>query len=665
MKRNSAPARVAELEREIRRHQDLYYNGQPEISDAEFDALWDELSALDPDNPILAAVGADAADGWPKARHLIPMGSQEKASDPEAFLAWAAKVGHPEWLVQHKLDGASLELQYEAGRFVRAVTRGDGETGDDITPNALRMGGLVRVLPGGFSGGVRGEVLMPRAVHAAKYPDKANCRNAANGLMKRKDGSGSEDLRVVVYDVLSTEDVARVAASAAPRRPVAGAGPSLFDAEGSGGGPENGAALAAFDDELAKLEWLSAAGFEVVPWVLLPDPEAVVAFRGKAMDERPGLPYDIDGLVVRGRAVDWADLRRARPEKQIAFKFSLEEAVTTLRAVEWSESGATYTPVGVVDPVRLAGTTVQRASLANPGIMRALGLKIGSRVVITKRGEIIPKIESLVENPEGAAEIEVPATCSCGSSLVDEGTRLACPNPDCPKKALHRLEKWLSVLDIRDFGTTILSRLFESGRVRSVPELYTLEPAELAAYERMGETSAAKIVRNLRARDEVPLAAFIAGLDIEGLGELLAEKAIGAGFDTLERLRAATVEELSAVDGFGEITARALSEGLGRLGPEIDALLATGRLRIRPPVSGGPLSGKSFCFTGELSSMKRKDAEALAKSLGAAIRSGVTKDLSYLVTNDPASGSAKNRKASELGVAVLDEAGFLALVGGT
>lgn len=665
MKRKNEAARIAELEREIRRHQDLYYNGQPEIGDAEFDALWDELGSLDPDNPVLRAVGADAADGWPKARHLIPMGSQEKASDPEAFLAWAAKVAHPEWLVQHKLDGASLELQYEGGRFTRAVTRGDGETGDDITPNALRMGGLVRELPGAFSGGVRGEVLMGRAVHAAKYADKANCRNAANGLMKRKDGAGSEDLRVVVYDVLSHEDVARVAASAAPRRAPAAGGPGLFDAEVSGGGAGTaGGEDSAFGDEVAKLLWLSAAGFEVVPWVLLPDPEAVVAFRGKVMDERPALPYDIDGLVVRGRAVDWADLRRARPEKQIAFKFSLEEAVTTLRAVEWSESGATYTPVGIVDPVRLAGTTVQRASLANPGIMRALGLKIGSRVVITKRGEIIPKIESLVENPEGAAEIEVPSRCTCGASLVDEGTRLACPNPDCPKKALHRLEKWLSVLDIRDFGVTILARLFESGRVRSIPELYTLEPEELAGYERMGETSAAKIVRNLRARDEVSLAAFVAGLDIEGLGELLAEKAIGAGFDTLEKLRAATVEELSAVDGFGEITARALAEGLVRLGPEIDALLDSARIRVRPPVSGGPLSGKSFCFTGELSSMKRKDAEALAKSLGAAIRSGVTKDLSYLVTNDPGSGSAKNRKAAEFGVAVLDEAGFLALVGG-
>jgi DNA ligase (NAD+) len=193
-------ARIGELEGLIRRHQDLYYNGQPEISDAEFDELWDELSRLDPGNAVFEAVGADAADGWLKARHLMPMGSQEKASNPEDFLAWCAKVAHPEYIVQYKLDGASLELQYEAGALAKAVTRGDGEVGDDITPNASRMRGVVTRLPVHFSGGIRGEVLMSHAVHSSKYADKANCRNAANGLMKRKDGSGSEDLEVVCYD---------------------------------------------------------------------------------------------------------------------------------------------------------------------------------------------------------------------------------------------------------------------------------------------------------------------------------------------------------------------------------------------------------------------------------------------------------------------------------
>jgi DNA ligase (NAD+) len=628
--------RVGELERLIKKHQDLYYNGQPELSDAEFDELWDELAELDPGNAIFETVGPDSADGWPKAQHLMPMGSQEKASNPEDFLAWCAKTDHGEYLVQYKLDGASLELQYEEGLLVRAVTRGDGSVGDDITPNALKMKGVIKRLGAAFSGGIRGEVLMPRSVHERKYADKANCRNAANGLMKRKDGSGSEDLVVVCYD-------------------AAGTVPDGADLFGSLRSP--------FSDEKEKMSWLAAMGFETSPQSIFVKPEDVVDYRARVMDKRPSLDYDIDGLVVKGREIDSRDMARARPEKQIAFKFSLEEAISTLREVEWSESGASYTPIGIVDPVRLAGTTVQRANLANTNMIRAMGLKIGSRVIMTKRGEIIPKIEGLVENPPGASEIAVPTRCSCGTELVDEGTRLLCPNPDCPKKLRHRLEKWLSVLDVRDFGGVIVGKLLDSGRVRSIPDLYGLDALELAEYERMGETLAKKILRNLASRNEVSLARFVAGFDIEGIGELIAEKAVSAGFDSLAKLRAATTEELAVVDGLGEITAKTLVEGLKAAGTEMEELLAKGAVRILPPSASGPFAGKSFCFTGELRTMKRPDAEALVRELGGQPKASVTKGLSYLVTNDPSSGSDKNKKAASYGVIIIDEEEFLRMAG--
>lgn len=642
--------RIRELAARIREHQHLYYNAQPSISDQEFDALWDELESLDPENPVLAGVGADIADGWPKARHIMPMGSQSKAVDPESFLAWAAKSGHPAFLVQHKLDGASLELQYRDGLFLKAVTRGDGSIGDDISPNARRMRGLPAAIPGGFSGAVRGEVLMSRAVHAAKYSDKANCRNAANGLMKRKDGIGSEDLDIVCYDALG-------------------------DVYGAGA-----ARNAPFDTESGKIAWLRASGFETVQTLTCATPEEVIEYRGKVMDQRDNLPFDIDGLVVKGDRIDPDDMSRARPEFQIAFKFDPEEAVTTLRAVEWSESGSLYTPIGIMDPVRLAGTTVQRANLCNPGMLRALSLRIGSRVVITKRGEIIPKIESLVSNPADAAPIAIPATCSCGAALVDEDTRLRCPNPACPKKGLHRLEKWLSVLDIRDFGSVILGKLHAAGRVRRIADLYTLTEDELAAFDRMGEVLARKILRNLRARKELSLPEFIAGFDIEGIGVLIADKLAAGGFDTLEKLRAASVADLDSVEGIAEITAAAIAQGLAGLTEDMDALLATQAVRIRPPVprtaaSGGPeasssdtspddpVRGRSFCFTGELAAMKRGEAERLVRERGGTVKSSVTKDLSYLVTNDPGSGSSKNIKASSLGVPIIDEKAFLALLG--
>ena len=626
--------RIRELEYLIRHHQELYYNGEPEISDEEFDALWDELASIDPANPIIASIGADRSDRWPKYRHRMIMGSLSKASDPESFLAWAAKVRYPLYLVQYKLDGASIELQYDEGGFARAVTRGDGVIGDDITPNAVRMNGVPNRLPEPFTGSVRGEVLMSKRVHASKYSDKANCRNAANGLMKRKDGQGVEDLDIVCYDAVG-------------RLPTG----------------------EAFSTEREKIAWLKRMGFNVVPTIECKSPEEIIVYRAKIMELRPTLEYDIDGLVVKGDRIDFEDMNKMRPELQIAFKFSPEEAVTTLIAVEWSESGTTVTPIGIVEPVRLAGTTVQRANLANPGIIRSMDLRIGSKVVITKRGEIIPKIESLVENPKDAIPIPIPSHCSlCGAGLIDEDTRLYCPNPECPGKAYHRLEKWLSVIDIKDIGSTLLKRLFEAKRVVRIPDLYTLTMNDLISFERIGRKSAQKILRNIRERNEVSLSQFIAGFDIEGIGLLMAEKLIEAGHDTLDKILAASPADFEKIAGFAEISAKTLYEGLRLVEEDMRKLVDSGYVRIRPPLpktqrTANPVSGNSFCFTGELRSMKRSEAEKLVREKGGIIKSSVTKDLDYLVTNDPSSGSEKNRKAKELSIKIIDEEQFLEMAG--
>jgi DNA ligase (NAD+) len=637
--------RVKALERLIRKYQDSYYNGEAEISDAEFDLLWDELKSLDPGNGILKKVGADGqaagqdgggADGFPKAKHLIPMGSQDKAANPEEFRAWAEKIHPAVWVVQYKLDGASLELQYKKGTLAAAVTRGDGTVGDEITANALKMKGVVRDLGNGFSGGIRGEVVMTRDVWKKKYQDKANCRNAANGIMRRKDGAGCEDLLLVTYD------------AAAP-------GNDTY-----------------FADEMQKIRWLQSLGFTTAETREFGDPEDIIAYRADVADKRKKLGMDIDGLVVKDKVTDMADLRRPRPERQIAFKFELETAFSVLRGVEWSESGATYTPIGIVDPVRLAGTTVQRANLNNPDMIRAMGLKIGAAVSVVKRGEIIPKIEALA--PEGAmegavpaeeTEIEFPRTCgTCGAELVDAGTRLYCPNAACPKRLLHRLEKWVKVLGIMEIGEKLLGQLFEKGRVRQPGDLYTLESEELASFDRMGELSAVKVVRHIRARRELSLAAFVAGFDFEGVGELIMEKVTAAGMDTLEKLRSATVEEIAGVYGLGEITAKTIADGLRECEAEMDRVLGFGVISIAPPPASDsvPLKGYSFCFTGELTSMKRGEAEEKIRTLGGTVKSSIVKDLSFLVTNDPESGSGKNKKARGWGIPVIGEDEFLALL---
>ena len=631
-------ARIDELAALIKKYQDSYYNGEAEIEDAEFDKLWDELKALDPNHPILKKVGADSGN-FEKASHVMPMGSQEKAADPEQFLAWAEKHVYPEYLVEYKLDGASLELQYQKGRLVRAVTRGDGSVGDDITANAKKMKGVLSLLEKSpnFTGGVRGEVIMTHSVHKKYFSDKANCRNAANGLMKRKDGEKSEYLCLITYDALSTD------------------GPNPFK------------------DEEEKIAWLVQNGFESVPLKICKSPQEVIDYRAAVMETRPSLEYDIDGLVVKERVINLDDASRARPDRQIAFKFSLEEAVSVVREVEWSENGATYTPVAIFDAVQLAGTTVQRASLANPDTLRKLGVQIGSHVVVVKRGEIIPKIVGLVPHADDAKNckpIEFPKKCSvCGSALLDTPSRLYCPNKACPKRVVHQIFKWIECSDIRDLGDALVNALFSDKKLRSISDIYSLDEATLTPYflneesiqKEKDSLGAKNVVASIKAHSSLSLAQFVAGFDIEGIGEQMVEKVVEGGFDSLEKLLSASAEDFEKVYGFAQITAAAFAQGLAENADEMRSLAKSGAITIKERKSGA-LAGKSFCFTGELKTMKRADAEALVKEKGGSAKSSVTKDLTYLVTNDKNSGSGKNAKAAKFGIAIINEEEFLALV---
>lgn len=632
-------SRINELVSLIKRYQTSYYNGEGEISDAEFDALWDELKNLDPENEILKKIGTDSGN-FAKLRHVMPMGSQEKAANPEQFLGWASKHVYDEYFVEFKLDGASLELQYEHGKLVHAVTRGDGTIGDDITVNAKKMNGVAAALfdlAGNlidYSGGIRGEVIMTHDVHKEKFSDKANCRNAANGLMKRKDGEGCEYLKLIVYDAFSP----------------------------SGNQP--------FNDEESKINWLKSCGFNTVPLKICKSPQEVIEYRSHVMDIRNQLEYDIDGLVIKERQINFQDASRARPDRQIAFKFSLEEAVTILRSVDWSVNGGTYTPVAVFDEVELNGTKVQRASLANPDTMKVLGVKIGCKVVVVKRGEIIPKIESVIhEDALCESPVVFPDKCECcGSKLIDNGSRLYCPNKKCSKRILHQLLKWVQVADIRDLGETLVTQLFEKGKVQSISDLYKLSAEDLTPFFLNEESLAAekkslgaeKVAASIQNHRKMSLAVFVAGFDIEGIGETTVEKLVAAGFNTLNALLNMTVEQASAVYGFAEILAKTAVDGLNENALEM-RFLAENFVEIVQD-SAGKLVGKSFCFTGELHSMKRNDAEALVKANGGTCKSSVTKDLSYLVTNDVSSGSSKNQKAVKFGIPVINEEQFFKML---
>lgn len=617
--------RAKELERRIRYHQDKYYNDEPEIDDASFDALWDELKQIDPENAVFSEVGVDRSIRYTKREHVMPMGSQEKASDPESFRRWAARIGHTRFIVQYKLDGASLEMQYIRGKLTYGVTRGDGKVGDDITANVRRMRGVPSRIADGFTGAVRGEVIMEHEVHRKWYSDKANCRNAANGIMKRKDGVGAEHLKILCYDAVGED----------------------------------------FLDELAKLRWIEAQGFDVVPYRVLETIDDVIAYRDLVQEVRREIEYDIDGLVVKGPSIDLEDLARPRPQKQIAFKFSPEEEASVVLDVEWGSSGVMFTPVAILEPVRIAGTTVRRASLVHPDLITEMGLAIGSEVIVSKRGDIIPKVERLIRNGPDVRPIEIPTRCDrCGTELVNEGKRLYCPNLDCPRRLYHRLRKWLDVLDVRDFGDVLLGKLCDDGRVREIADLYTLTVEEIAKYEGMGQVSASRAIGNLRAVTELTLPRFVAGFDIPGIAELTIAKLVDGGFDTLDSIRSASTEELAAVEGIAEKTASAILDGLAETRELMDRVLSTGAVSITLPIrstEGGALTGRSFCFTGTLRRFTRHEAEQIVQSAGGIVRSSVSDALDFLVTNDPDSGSSKAKKARERGIPIISEETFAAM----
>lgn len=632
--------RIKELEEKILHYQKSYYNGEGEISDADFDLLWDELKSIDPSNSILHKVGTDSGN-FIKSTHIMPMGSQEKAANPEQFLLWADKHVYGEYFVEYKLDGASLELQYENGHLLKAVTRGDGTIGDVITENAKKMNGVIVDLSIdgkkiNYSGGVRGEVIMTHSVHHEKFSDKANCRNAANGIMKRKDGEGSEFLKLIVYDAFSPSDI----------QP--------------------------FSDEEEKIIWLKKCGFCTVDIKVCHSPQEVIDYRSSVMEKRKTLEYDIDGLVIKERVINKDDAFRARPDRQIAFKFSLDEAVSVLRNVEWSKSGGTYTPIALFDEVELNGTTVQRASLANPDTLRALNVKIGSKVVVVKRGEIIPKIENVVfeDNSVDMKEIEFPKKCeTCGTELIDEGSRLFCPNKKCPKRILHQLLKWQQVVDIRDFGVTLIESLFNDKKLLSISDIYSISKDNLIPYFLNEESilkekkslGAEKVYNSIHARTELKLSTFIAGFDIEGIGVTSTEKLVQAGYDTLDKILSLTKEQIALIYGFADKMALIIEEGLKENASEMRYLVENNIITIKSN-QNGLLFGLSFCFTGELQSIKRTDAQLLVTDNGGIIKSSVTKDLNYLVTNDTESGSSKNQKAAKYNVTIINEKQFLALL---
>jgi DNA ligase (NAD+) len=350
---------ITELETKIKKAAVNYYNGSESISDQDYDILIAELKALDPTNQLVAN-GLAAADntGRTKYKHTLITGTQAKCKDMTEFANWFKnKSGH--YNISAKIDGASAEIQYRNGEIYRAISRGDGFEGEDITNSAKLWNNMVLEIPG-FTGSIRGEFLLKESIFKKKYSElMKNARNATAGLAKRQDCKGSEDMSFIAYDRLGMNDN--------------------------------------FETEREKMEWLERVGFEVPFWITTNTISEIDQFRTKIHNERLKIiDYNCDGVVVKQDRIDYTDLKRKTPTTQCAIKFALDVAITRVKDIEWSVSGKYLTPVCLIEPVELNGTTVSRASVANLSIIKELGLEIGSTVKVSRHGEVIPHIDEVI-----------------------------------------------------------------------------------------------------------------------------------------------------------------------------------------------------------------------------------------------------------------------------
>jgi DNA ligase (NAD+) len=635
MAKSDNKSRIDELGKLLSKYRDAYYNGQPLVSDAAYDALEDELRALDPQHPVLASIGAPtAATEWEKARHTIPMGSLNKAVNEAEVRKWAARCDElataeklepisDDLFVTEKLDGISLNVMYENGVFAEAITRGDGEIGERITANVRRMKGVPPKLSKRVSVSVRGEIILKLSDLKKAFPQASNPRNMAAGTSKRFDGQGCEHLSVIFYD-LEGED---------------------------------------FPTETKKFERLAALGLDV-PDYETTDLDGVIALHKKySQQKRAKLDYEIDGLVVRANDLRTQHLlgeKAHRPRAAVAFKFASQAKVSKVVAITWETgSSGRVSPVAQIEPVELAGAVVQRASLHNAGNVRELGIGVGDEVLVSRRNDVIPYVEEVVTSRGKAATI--PTTCAaCAGKLTISGEYLSCRNNKCRALVEGRIQNWVDAQGILEWGEKLIAQLVEAKLVKEPADLYRLTVDDIAGLERRGEVIAKKVLDNLKAKLPLSLPTFLASLGIENFGLQTAKLLLGAGFDTLDKVRAATVEELAQIPSMGQAKARFVVEGLADRDKEIDRLLKAGVVPVALS-AGGPLAGKSFCFTGTLS-RPRKELEELVEKLGGTLSSGVTKGLSYLVMADPDSGSSKAEKARKYGTECLDEDGFLRLV---
>jgi len=661
---------IEELKRQLNYHNIRYYrDDDPEISDAEYDRLMRRLQDLEAAHPELVApdsparrVGAAPLAKFEKQTHHEPMFSLGNAMDEAELREFDARVkrtlgetGEVAYVAEPKIDGLGINLVYEDGRLSWGATRGDGETGENVTPNILTIKQVPARLhdprpPGVVE--VRGEVYMPTAAFQRLNQEReesgeplfANPRNAAAGSLRQLDSKITASRKLAVF---------------------------CYQLGRLTGGPD----LKTHQQVLATIKkW----GFPVNPKIkLCPDLSATIQFYQELLAERDTLGYEVDGVVLKVNRLDWQlrlGERSREPRWAIAGKFPARQATTTIKAitVNVGRTGA-ITPTAELEPVEIGGATVKRATLHNQDEIERKDVRVGDKVLVQRAGDVIPEVVKVIDDGhrQKRPKYRLPDLCPvCGSRVErPEGEVVArCVNIACPAQAKERIIHFASrgAMDIEGLGEKWSEIFYEKGLVKTIADLYRLNKDDLVKLERMGEKSAQNLLAAIADSKRPPLPRFLFALGIRHVGEHIA-RLLAEAFGTIPALAAAAEEDLMKAPGIGPEVAASVRAFFTReenlkLLADLQALGLTPEAMVVKSVADLPLAGKTVVLTGGLSSMSRGEAQEKIRSLGGHPAGSVSKKTDLVIAGEEA--GSKLDKARELGIKVIDEEEFLKLIGG-
>ena len=651
---------IRELRERLNQNAYLYYVlDSPELSDYEYDMLNRRLVQLEtehpeeitPDSPT-QRVGGYALSTFAAVTHPVPLESLQDSFSESEVADFDAKVreklSHVEYSVEPKVDGLSIALEYRDGKFVQGATRGDGKVGEDVTENLRTIRSLPKELPDKLPRLiVRGEVYMSKEVFARLNAEReengeahfANPRNAAAGSLRQQDPkvAAKRHLDVAIFN--------------------------LQLAEGK-----------SFSTHSETLDYLRSQGFPVIPNLVVTELEDALEEIRRIGRDRAELPFDMDGAVVKLNSLSDREILGSTskvPRWAIAFKYPPEEKESVVEdiVVQVGRTGV-LTPKAVLSPVRLAGTTVTNATLHNQDFIAEKDIRVGDTVLVRKAGEIIPEVVRVLpeKRPEGAMPYHLPTSCPvCGAPVYREPGESAtrCTGAECPAQLLRNLCHFTSreAMDIDGVGPAVLEQMVNAGLVHNAADLYSLTVQDIAQLDRMGDKSARNAVHAIEESRSRDLSKLLCALGIRQIGAKAAQ-VLARHFGSFDAMAAATEEELTAIDDVGGITAKCLRQWLESPQSQdlISRLKAAGvNMECHDMPTADTLTGKTFVLTGTLLSLGRKEAEEAIVRLGGKASGSVSKKTSYVVAGEEA--GSKLRKAQELGIPVLSEAEFLAMIG--